>query len=235
MVHIQDCKQTDKSAVRIVKIHFFPFLSSTYMQYTLCIVVIVIWCYIAISNVSAFNTLFDLLQHPSPGLQAHKPHCGVPVQPDAANAAANAAPVANWEASCASQLPRPKLKLGMGSKPAKIEARMVTRWDDGKMITPSVEDYGKMGRLWWKHWPDDMIIAKRWYSILVPFFDDAKFEWASSSWYTYIYICIILYIFILRIYLYIDYEICLRCDGRVDGGFMFLLVDQPELASICVF
>ena len=80
--------------------------------------------------------MFDLLQHPSPGLQAHKPHCGVPVQPDAANAA----PVANWEASCASQLPRPKLKLGMGSKPAKIEARMVTRWDDGKMIRRLWED-----------------------------------------------------------------------------------------------
>eukprot|EP00434_Breviolum_minutum_P028194 symbB.v1.2.024940.t1/scaffold2396.1/size80221/6 len=52
--------------------------------------------------------------------KAHKPHCGVPVQCQPAEEKATA-PVANWEASCASQLPRPKLKLGMESKPAKIE------------------------------------------------------------------------------------------------------------------
>ena len=73
--------------------------------------------------------------------------------------------------------------------------RLRRGWSPDGMMGRWLEDYGKMGRLWWKHWPDDMIIAKRWYSILVPFFDDAKFEWASSSWYTYIYICIILYIF----------------------------------------
>ena len=110
----------------------------------------------------ALPLLYDLIlpyiplycpQIPSspPGcLQAHKPHCGVPVQCQPAEE--KAAPVANWEASCASQLPRPKLKLGMESKPAKIEARMGKQNGNGKMIRRSPQ---KMGRLemksleWW--------------------------------------------------------------------------------------
>lgn len=46
MVHIQDCKQTDKSAVGIVRIHSFPFLSNTCMHSSHCHCYMILYCHI---------------------------------------------------------------------------------------------------------------------------------------------------------------------------------------------